>query len=605
MRFAVFGCVVLALGAASARADAREWESTHFDASMAQAVFVPTGPGSAVFAFPVREENGWSAWRAAVVRGGETGPVQGDLPGRAYWNMLGGDGSSVFGGVVAWVDDDGLHVGEAGPGDDALTVSEVIPATYGNYSYGGPDVAVGPSGDKAVVYLGWDYDTWQQRVMAVLKPAGGAWGEPEPVGPLREPDQTFGRSVAIGPDGTVAVGLVVDGRARVATRPPGGAFTVSEPLGAELPEHSWLTPLVGVDGAGTVVAAWLEGAALNDVGPVEVAFRRPGADAFEAPVDSGLAATDLGRIRLGVSAPGEVVLVVEASSRGVPGEYTHIEGIQAVFGNTLLGRLGPPAALSDSIWGSYPSFDMNARGDAFVVWDECCPMTLKGRRRAPLASFQPQEDVAPPIEFEGSRFGRFALDADVDDFGNARASWVDGEPDPEQVFAGWDSPARLDPLPDLPPLGELIPAVVPPLPDPPVVAEPPAGPDAEATPSPSPSPGPLAVRPPTPLDSARSPTAPAVDRVPPAIAARGAHLRRHRLVVRLRSTEHANAWLQVRARRFAGRPVRTELAAGRSLRLSLPVGRRVTSAVRLVGIAADSAGNVAPVRTLVAVRRRR
>ena len=583
--------VVIAVAVAAPPA-AADWDAVPIDGDYTQAVVAPTGPGSAVAVTSGPAANGLGVHHARIIRDGQAGPVQADLPGRAYFNMLSGDGSASHGAVVAWTATDALHVAEAGRDDDELQPVLALPASPGDYSYGRPRVAVGAHGDAAVLYLTRDRETRDEQVMAVVRPADEGWGEPEPVGPSNRSGDSYARSVAVSPDGTVVVGLVRDGRARVATRSPGGPFSLSEPIGEPLPEHSWESPRVGIDALGNVAVAWLEGAPINDTGPVRVAFRPHGADRFSAPQDTGLEATGLARITMGVSALGEVVLVLESARSNRSYDVVTLQGIAAVFGSTILGRLGEPRTIAPD--GDYPSVDVNDRGDAVAVWDECCPLALRARRRPVLGSFGPPVDVAPPIEFEGTRSGRLALDADVDDRGNARTVWVDGEPDPPAFFVGSDGPSLLDLLPDPGPLGDLIAPVLPldPTPDP--EPSPTADPDPPHVPAPD---LPLPFR--ASVASPKHPQRLAGDRVAPKVTVSRARYHRRRLSLRMRSSERAVLRLRVQR---TGRPAQVVLRAGRRQRVRLPLRRLRHRSVRLRGVATDAAGNVRTIRRTVRVR---
>ena len=504
---------------------------------------------------------------AVVTRDGVMGPPQ-ELPGPAYWTLVGAEGSALDGAVVAWTTDEELVVAELAPDENQLAIVRRVPASPAHYSHGKPFVTVGPGGDAAVVFMqrGWDTD----QVMALIKPPGGEWGAPEPVAQATKFDESYARSVAMGPDGTLVVGLMIDGTARVATRPPEGTFELSEPVGQDVPEPVGQTPVVGIDAAGTVVVTWLEGAPTNDVGPIMVAFRPPGAETFDPPIDSGLRATDLDRIRLGVSAAGEVALVADTSRRGVPGEYTRTDGVAAAFGLSRLRRLGEPAMLS-GMWGDHPSFDMNARGDAVVVWDQCCPLELKARRRPALGSFGAEVHAAKPSDFDGSRF---AIDADLDEFGNARAIWFDGEVG--ELFTGWDLPLLTEPLPPVDDAGDVIPPVLEPspAPEPPPSEPPPSFPPPVAPPATTPPPGGR------------------VDAVAPRVRIRRATALRDGVRLRLVSSERAFVRLRLMAARIKGPVLQSELLGAEPLTITLPRLKRTPRKLRVIGAASDASGNV-------------
>ncbi len=532
--------------------------------------------------------------------GGEPQPGQQLDSGWNFYPTV--DASAAGGAVAAWYSEDAeeIRVAQRPVGAQRFERVAAVSGGRSDYSYGQPLVAVNDRGDAIVVYLA--AVAGGQELRALYRPAGGAFGAPETIGETAPWSSMYPRGVALSPDGTAVVGLVRDRRAQVAVRPPAGPFGEPEQLGGTVPEHSWQAPQVGIDAAGDVVAVWLEGAGPNTAGAVRIAFRRVGQATFGAPQETGIEAHEYGRIRLGVSAVGEVVLVVEASTTN-PHGGTHIEGLHAVMGNAGLGRIGRPAALT-GIWGSYPSFAMNSRGDAVVVYDECCPMAVRAQRRLPLTGFGPVEDLQPPIEFEGSRGGIIVRTADVDELGNAWATYEDGELD--ETYLSRSLPAITDEPPAVPPLEDLISAVIgaTPRPDPelPPLVTPPAG-DVVVVPPPAAP----------PMEALRPRAIP--DRVAPRLrlsaAPRLRGRRRPRVTARVRCSEACNVRLAgaVAGRRL--RPVEVALRGQGSRTIGLAVSRRTARRIgrarrapvaRLAAVAVDRAGNATTRRLRVALR---
>ena len=512
------------------------------------------------------------------------------------------DASAAGGAVAAWYDEDEvqIRVAERPASGGEFTVTRSVSGGRSDYSYGHPLVRVNERGDAIVVYLA-EVAGGTQQVRALYRPASGEFAPSEPVDAVAPWSTAYPRDVALAPDGTAVVGVVRAGAAHVAVRPPSGPFAPPVRVSSSAPEHSWQSPRVGIDAFGDIVVAWLEEAPSNDTGPVRVAFRRAGEAAFGPPQETGLRATSYGRIELGVSAVGEVALLVEAQTTN-PYGGTHLEGLHVAMGNALVGKLGPEQAITD-IWGSYPSFAMNARGDAVVVYDECCPMAVRTRRRAPLTGFGPVEDVQPPIHFEGSRYGIIARDADVDEFGNARVTYEDGELD-EAYLATALPFVDVEP-PAVPELGDLISSVlaVLPQPDDPILPEVVSDPPVAGFVPPPPA---------LPLRASSRAAPPVVaDRAAPALTLRVAGAlargRRPRLVTRAGCSEACVVRI---SGTFAGRrirPVEGWLQRAGTLRLGLPLSRRAlrgrrARVARLTAVATDAAGNTATRRRTVTVR---
>lgn len=513
------------------------------------------------------------------------------------WNFYPAiDASAAGGAVAAWYNEDTgeIRVAERPASGGPFTVTASVGGGRGDYSHGQPFVAVNERGDAIVVYLA--EAAGEQQVRALYRPANGVFGSPEAVGESAPSSSAYPRDVALAPDGTAVVGFIRAHRAHVAVRPPSGPFEPAEPFGATARDHSWQSPRVGIDAVGDVVVAWLEDVPENGTGPVRAAFRRAGQQVYGPPQETGLRASEVARIELGVSAVGEVVLLVEAETTN-PYGGTRLEGLHVAMGNALIGRLGPEQAITD-IWGSYPSFAMNARGEAVVAYDQCCPMAVRARRRLPLGGFGPVEDVQPPITFEEARYGITVRTADVDEFGNARVTYEDGELD--ETYLATSLPFVDVEPPAVPSLGDLIAPVLGALPSPeePDLPEPEISgavpPPPLPPPPPPPAPGPGWAVGPSPLRLADR-SAPVVRvRVAGTLAGR----RRPRLVTRVRCSEACTLRLSGVLAKQRIRPVQARLMRAGSKRLGLRVSRRTARraararlVARLVAVAVDAAGN--------------
>ena len=521
------------------------------------------------------------------------------------------DASPLGGAVAAWYNEDEtrIRVAERPPTGGSFAQAAAVPGGPSNYSYGQPLVRVNARGDAIVVYLATTGGL--QQVRALYRPAGGEFGEPENVSTPAPWDSVFPRDVALAPDGTAVVGFVQAGRANAALRPAGGTFGPAQAIGGAADEHSWQSPRVGIDAAGNAVIAWLEmGGDLT--GPVRVAFRAAGTPVFGVPRETGLTTSDLGRIRLAVSDPGEIVLLVEAESSNGDGESWHMDGLRAVMGNAGTGALGSPGLVAPS-GGSYPQMAMNGRGDAVVAWDVCCPLAVRARRREPREPFGPAEDLQPPIELTGPRGGIAIREADVDERGNARVTFEDFEED--LTYLATSEPFAVTDPPPVDALGAFVSPVV--VADPPPEDGVPAGEEGsfEETVAPSSSAPPPPMTPPPPPPARSVPQgAPAADRDAPVVTVRVGRVvkgARPRLPVRLTCSEACTARL---TGTFAGRaipPAQAALAPGRVARLRLPLGRRVArrrgrARVAVVAVdAVDAAGNSTLRRASAVVRTRR
>ena len=362
---------------------------------------------------------------------------------------------------AAWYDemDSTIRVAIRPPGGE-FGPPLVLDSSGSDYSQGAPHLAASPTGAAVVAFL--IRDARGQRMLASVRPAGGAFGPAEEIAPQAGGAQ-IPRDIAINDLGEVVAAYQQDGVAHVALRTPGalGTWQPPQPLGARNNGWSWSAPQVGIDATGGAVAIWQEGAGLNDVGPLRAAFRAP-LGRFGAPQDLGIVGPDSESAALGVSALGEVILVARPAVKITNG--VGLQPLVAAYGSTVLGRFGPARALSDRWWPSNPMIAMNARGDALLTYDSCCAMRLVGRRRAPLGALGPEEEIIEPLTFEGSRGGRIVRDVRLDELGNAAVTWVDFEPEPDPLLVSRDGPL-LDLVPDVslpsgPGLVELLPPAV-------------------------------------------------------------------------------------------------------------------------------------------------
>jgi hypothetical protein len=595
----LIGIAVLTLmgaaGAAAAPADepaVRTWSAAQLEPdgqpqSWRMVDATSSGIGQSVFVYPARETPDGAATSVhASVQDFAAALDPPQILGSGYYPRS--DGSLLGGVVAAWSDGDRVQVAELRPGERTFQQSFGVDGALSGFSFEEPKVAVGDDGTAAVAYLAPDSDGSGQHLSAIVRPPGSEFGSAEQISESYAPTDVNATDIAVGPDGTVVVGFAAGGRGYVAVRGPTGDWGPAEAVGDGLFGLSWFSPQVGVDAAGDVAAAWAEPDDDGGAVPVKVAFKRAGSS-FAAQ-DTGLEMTDYGRIAMAVSAVGEMVLVAEAQTDNQYGG-TRMEGITALYGNVPAGVIGKPAALTGNS-GHYPSIGWNTRGDVVVTWDECCPMVLRQRRRAPLSPFGPVSDITPQIDFEGVRGGRWMLDADIDEFGNARAAWVDSGPDPVQIYVAQDGPGIFDEPASVAALGDFLAPVLPEVPAPPA-------------PPPAVEPPPPIAAPPNPRPLRAGAPAPARLSLRITIERRLAGHARPRVMVRVACNKPCYARLAGNLRRLPLATTDVVLRSPGSKRVGLVLRGRVPPAVaasrasqqvRLAAVATDRDGQVVRLR---------
>jgi hypothetical protein len=336
-------------------------------------------------------------------------------------------GSYAGGAVAAWLEAGQTVVAERRPGASAFTQAFAVSTCCNDYSGNRPHVAVGRRGDAVVAWLRLD-GGGAQHVMAAYRPPGGAFGAPEDVASTTA---ALLRDVALGADGTVALGWVDSGGpATVAIRAPAtGHWGAPEGIGNPQRQPSFGSPVLGVDGAGRVAAAWLE-ASGGVTAPAFVAYRDAGAAGFGPAHATGLN-TIFGGVELAVSDAGEVILAAQVMT----GEL--VDGVWAALGTTVRQDVGAPAAITDRS-GMYPVLSMDARGDAVIAWNR--ELQLGARRRAPGGGFDVAVDVQAPAALAAEGGSPLMSGLDVDDAGNADATWTMFNGPPAALFAAADGP---------------------------------------------------------------------------------------------------------------------------------------------------------------------
>ncbi len=152
------------------------------------------------------------------------------------------DGTVGGGAVAAWFNDGEreVHVAELGPDAAGFTNTAEVAATRASYSYNRPVVDVGADGGRRRRVLGCR--SWRHAPpMALVRPAGGAFGAPEPIGPPQPVDRVDVTDVAVGPGGRDRRGLSVTDQVEVAIRDAGGTW--GNARGARHRRRRW--PFIG------------------------------------------------------------------------------------------------------------------------------------------------------------------------------------------------------------------------------------------------------------------------------------------------------------------------------------------------------------------------
>jgi hypothetical protein len=188
-----------------APAGAQEWAGTQLEPGQAvvDLDMASSAIGSTVVVYNVSRSPRRPEMRAAVRGFGGALSEPQVLDADSFFPTVAG--SAAGGAVAAWYAEPSreILIAELAPGESRFAEPHAAPGTGGNYSYGWPEVAVGESGDAIVVYLANHPEG--QRLMSRHRPAGGTFGEPEPLTPVTARDQVYARDVAVGPDGTVYI----------------------------------------------------------------------------------------------------------------------------------------------------------------------------------------------------------------------------------------------------------------------------------------------------------------------------------------------------------------------------------------------------------------
>ena len=136
-------------------------------------------------------------------------------------------------------------------------------------------VAVGPSGDLLATWFTAS-DTGSV-VQAASRPAGGAWGPVETLGP----GGGIPPKASIEPDGTASVVWSGNGGVVARVRTPGAGFGPPQALSSSASVLGILAPTLGAAGpTGGVISAWAAGGGLGGVNVIRAAIKPAGSAAF-------------------------------------------------------------------------------------------------------------------------------------------------------------------------------------------------------------------------------------------------------------------------------------------------------------------------------------
>ncbi len=348
--------------------------------------------------------------------------------------------------VVAWDDwqTGAVRAGVRGA-DGNLAATTSFPAAP---TYAAPGLSVSPGGWAALAFPAETPDG--QRMFVSVKPPGGSFAPAQQAAPTTASDAQVPGTVAIDDGGEVVVGYLQGGVAHAAVRTAGalGTWQPAQTLGAPYldPSPAAPLPLVAIAADGGAVAVWEQGGGPNLVAPVWASFRPPGGS-FGPPQDLGVDTWDGAAPQLAVSALGEAILVVSPAIQEAGGIGQ--EPLAVVSGSTALGRFGASEQLSDTWPEAAGQLAMNARGDAVVAYEACCPERLETRRRAPFGAFASEQDVPLPTS-PGGYYTEHLSHVVVDPFGNAAVTWIDYSSPVAQRLSSVDSPV-LTSVPDVVP----------------------------------------------------------------------------------------------------------------------------------------------------------
>lgn len=284
-------------------------------------------------------------------------------------------------------------------------------------------------------------------VRSATRPVGGAWSSPTVISNLDE--QPLGLEVAVGPDGDAAlvwIGYGSQGQVvRAATRPGGGGWSAPVALSDPGTEEA-VQPDVAIDSQGTATAIWIGGegweegvveTASHPAGgewsePVELSDESRAARSPQVVVDPQDEATAVWILNTGSRDDG----VVQSTTRPAGGEW-----------ETTAADVSGANGLA-----SLPRVAVDAQGDATVVWQQQNIAAPSGFRIFVQTAHRVDGTWSAPLSISREDWISTKPEVTVDPQGKATAIWTGGQPGTATRYlqvrsrdagGSWDGPVDL------------------------------------------------------------------------------------------------------------------------------------------------------------------
>ena len=240
--------------------------------------------------------------------------------------------------------------------------------TFVQAGVGGTDVAANARGDTIV---SWTRNAGggAQMVQASFRPAGGAFGAPQDIGPT-EPCYLLGFGGAT-PDvaldaqgGAVIVFPARDstggGAVRAAMKPAGGSFGAPADLATGVPTLDDI-PRIAMNAGGTAVAVWSRKIGANTI--IQSSTRQPG-EAFGSAINLSAAGANAQNPRVAVNDAGAAAVAWVRRDGTVDRAQARVRPA----GQAVRRRPGPLGHRKRGADAQNPDVALDASGVATVVW---------------------------------------------------------------------------------------------------------------------------------------------------------------------------------------------------------------------------------------------